>query len=181
MYNDPRAFPGATRVFEMQLMPALLLQLRVNELAERERAERQPTNGECCRPPGTNRNSTRARDEADSGEKGYGKSPSPAVVNSARGGDLLAIPRSSEGSSPKGVRRENGGGREAGASVRGHQDDEPGEEEEEAGHTPMPTPTAEERERVTTWGMDWGVVAVWSCPTSCDVSSEESVIVQRPV
>ena len=30
-------------------------------------------------------------------------------------------------------------------------------------------------------GMDWGVVTVWSCPRSCEQSTEEVVFVQAPV
>ncbi|CAM9527729.1 unnamed protein product [Hapterophycus canaliculatus] len=45
----------------------------------------------------------------------------------------------------------------------------------------MPRPSAEERERLRTLGMDWGVVAVWSCPRSCENSYEECVVVQLPV
>lgn len=44
-----------------------------------------------------------------------------------------------------------------------------------------PVLIGEERERLRTWGMDWGVVAIWSCPTSCEASFEEFAVVQLPV
>ncbi|CAM9745356.1 unnamed protein product [Scytosiphon promiscuus] len=133
---------GATRVFEMQLMPALLLQLNVNDLAERESSERQAGNGKSCEPDG-NRTPARTDHEAN-GDKGRRKS-TPEPPASARGGiDVSA--RCPSGANPEGVRAE---------SV--------------------------DRERLRTLGMDWGVVAVWSCPRSCEESFEEYVVVQLPV
>lgn len=45
----------------------------------------------------------------------------------------------------------------------------------------VPLPSAEDRERLRTWGMDWGVVTVWCCPKSCELSFEEAVLIQEAV
>lgn len=143
-------WPGATRVFEMQLMPALLLGLRVNEFAEP---------GEIATHDDTvelKKIAAEEKDGIDSPVKSVGShGPEAKSLGGEQGG--------SKGSSD-GIEEEGGDG---------------GDGEGEGGAPPAPS--AEDQERLKTWGMDWGVVAVWSCPVSCDLSCEEAVVVQPPV
>lgn len=139
------SFPGAPRVFEMQLMPALLLQLRVNEFADAEAVEADTTSGAAINttmPPSVTDNATDA--------------PLPSAGDDRQAGGIAV---------------------ECGSDAVGVEANEEGDGETE----PMPTPSADDRERLRTWGMDWGVVAVWCCPRSCDVSFEEHAVVQLPV
>lgn len=55
------------------------------------------------------------------------------------------------------------------------------DEEGGGGDNVPPAPSADDRERLRTWGMDWGVVTVWCCPRSCNLSYEETVVVQPPI
>lgn len=140
----------------MQLMPAMLLQLRANDFAERE----------ICKPPNSSAPSTDTTSCADGsdGEKS----------TSALGQATESLSR------PKGInfRRteiEEKRGRDSAQMVG--EGDESDEDEEHA----LPVPSAEEYERLKTWGMDWGVVGIWSCPGSCEASCEEFALVQLPV
>lgn len=154
------AVPGASRVFEMQLMPSLLLQLRVNDLADRERSEPDKT-------PGSDTKKLFATREADGN-----KNDAKASVLSPAGLTENPTAWPIEGDASTGVAEAQGGGRNGMPK---------GEEGDGDAEPVVPIPTAEERERLTTWGMDWGVVAVWSCPRSCESSHEECVVVQLPV
>ncbi len=157
---------GAARVFEMQLMPALLLQLRVSGRGDREPPDQGPE--EPSSPPPRPRPSPLpvGDDKTDAG---------PTTAPSAAG-------RRNKGGGPAEAGPERGG-RER-SEGRGLEDEEEGDgqgAEAAAGVVVMPTPSAEERERLRTRGMDWGVVGVWCCPRSCQESCEESVVVQLPV
>lgn len=164
----PCAFPtGATRVFEMQLMPALLLQLKANDLADREPMEQQGENSSATPADPVPKNKTTFSNEAADGEKNAINSAPPSVTpkraaSTAQSDDngTIGVPQSEAAGGA--VKREEGDG-------------------EDAEMTAMPTPSAEELERLRTRGMDWGVVGVWCCPRSCDVSCEECVVVQMPV
>ena len=163
-YFDGVAFPGAARVFEMQLMPALLLELQVNDFADRE------TGG----PGGEPRPDTKVHSSAE-------ESSGDAASNEATAGpsatDQTAGPSpgltGNHDDSLRGVERKPGGD-EGGRVAMGEHGDRNSKPR-------IPIPNAEERDRLRTWGMDWGVVAVWSCPTSCEASYEEHVTVQMPV
>lgn len=127
---------GAARVFEMQLMPALLLHLRVNDFAEQETFGEKKSDSDCNV---TEVSSDTGRDKASLG---------PTCQEGGRyGRSDIAGDDSNEGSD---------------SYLR-------------------PALIGEERERLRTWGMDWGVVAIWSCPISCEVSCEEFAVVQLPV
>lgn len=152
---------GATRLFEMQLMPALLLQLQVNDLAGQET------------PPGADDANVGVSNDAHSGAKNAPGWTTPAA-NRAEGGVLTSS--AGDGIDSTGVARDGRGGTATGELKR-----EEGDREDGEAAVAMPTPSAEDRERLRTWGMDWGVVGVWSCPSSCDVSCEECVVVQLPV
>ncbi|CAM9245974.1 unnamed protein product [Ectocarpus fasciculatus] len=162
---------GATRVFEMQLMPALLLQLRVNDLAERETGSREEGSNTTCSGPEAKKVSTISReaDGDDSSSNARESISPPAVAVQPKG---AAPTRSTD---EHGVVPGDGSGGMVGIGVSGEEDDDATET------TMMPIPSVEERERLRTLGMDWGVVAVWSCPKSCSISCEECVVVQLPV
>lgn len=159
-------------MFEMQLMPALLLQLNVNDLAERETNGRQVDKGKTRGADGSR--SAARTEHGINGDEIRKDSTAPPTATARENGGSPA-----RQIDPKGIRQEGVGKEREWPGVRGKEDDEEGEEE--AGSPKMPTPSAEERERLRTLGMDWGVVAVWSCPRSCEVSNEECVVVQLPV
>lgn len=161
---------GATRVFEMQLMPALLLQLQANDLADREPIEQQGESNTADDSDPKNKNTF--SNEAD-GEKNATNSTTPSAA--AHQPKRAARTPSSDDNDLNGVAQVEGGGEMTGA-VKSEEDDREGAET-----TAMPTPSAEECERLRTRGMDWGVVGVWSCPRSCEVSCEERVVVQLPI
>lgn len=134
----------------MQLMPALLLGLRVNEFAEPEETLKH--------------DDLAGLKEIAAGEKRVTHSP---VENMESNGPVANPHGGTQGVSKGGSDYMESGGSGSG--------DEGGE-----GVAP-PAPSAEDQERMKTWGMDWGVVAVWSCPVSCDLSCEGAVVVQPPV
>lgn len=144
-YCSPQSEPGAPRVFEMQLMPALLLGLQVNEFAAPDANDEPDGAGQVKE---TSRNvlsvggSEKTLDRAPSTDGGVGRS------------DPRHRPRDDDGS-----------------------EEDEGQDEAER----MPVPSAQDQRRMRTWGMDWGVVTVWSCPQSCEMSCEEEVVVQQAV
>ena len=154
------AFPGAARVFEMQLMPALLLELQVNAFADEE------TGGTGSKPRPDTKGHSNAEEAA--GNKATAK---PSVVDQTE--RPSPEPTGKHIDSLKGVARKPGSDEGEGVAMGEHSDGD---------SKPMVlTPSAEERDRLRTWGMDWGVVAVWTCPRSCEASCEEYVTVQMPV
>ena len=161
---DGTAFPGAARVFEMQLMPALLLELQVNDFADQE------TGGADSKPRPETKGRSHA-EEAGGDTASTEATAKPSLVDQA--GVPSPEPTGKGTDSLKGVVRKPGGNEGEGVAMGEHGDGD---------SKPMaPTPSAEERDRLRTWGMDWGVVAVWSCPKSCEASCEEHVSVQMPV
>ncbi|CAM9809420.1 unnamed protein product [Ectocarpus sp. 8 AP-2014] len=160
---------GATRVFEMQLMPALLLQLQVNDLAEREIGSREGGSPATFSGLESKKISTLSQEAGGHDNNNTLKSRTPSAVAVQPKG--AASTRSTD---EHGVAQGDGSGVMAGIGVSG-------EEDEGNETTMMPTPSVEERERLRTLGMDWGVVAIWSCPRSCSISCEECVVVQLPV
>lgn len=148
-------------------MPALLLQLQVNDLAERDTGSRRGGSSTTCSGLESKKISTFSQEADGHDNNSIRKSVTPsAVVVQPKG---AASTRSTD---EHGVLRGDG---IAGIRVSGEEDDDGTET------TMMPTPSAEERERLRTLGMDWGVVAIWSCPRSCSISCEECVVVQLPV
>ncbi|CBN79864.1 conserved unknown protein [Ectocarpus siliculosus] len=160
---------GATRVFEMQLMPALLLQLQVNDLAERETGSLEGGSPATFSGLESKKISTLSQVADGHDNNNTLKSITPSAVAVQPKG--AASTRSTD---EHGVAQGDGSGVLAGIGVSG-------EEDEGNETTMMPTPSVEERERLRTLGMDWGVVAIWSCPRSCSISCEECVVVQLPV
>lgn len=161
---DGAAFPGAARVFEMQLMPALLLELRVNDFADQE------TGGADSKPRPETKGLSNV-EEAGGDTASNEATAKPCLI------DQVEVPSpeptGKDTDSLRGVVRKPGGDEGEGVALgeRGDGDSKP----------MVPTPNAEGRDRLRTWGMDWGVVAVWSCPRSCEASYEEHVSVQMPV
>lgn len=147
-------------------MPALLLQLQVNNLAGRQ-DPREQDDADC-------RVSNEAQDDAYNAP-GW-PTPSSAANHAEVCGALT--PSADPSINPTGAAQKGRGG---GSPMGGLKDEGGDREEEGESAVAMPTPSAEDRERLRTWGMDWGVVGVWSCPNSCDVSCEECVVVQLPV
>lgn len=144
-------------MFEMQLMPALLLQLQVNDLASQETPEQYDANSSLSKRAENNSPGRTAQAEgvvAPTPSAGGGTGTTGVVAQERRGGTATAGEENLE--------------------------DEEGDREE-GENAAMPAPSAEDRERLRTLGMDWGVVGVWSCPRSCDASCEECVVVQLPV
>lgn len=155
-------------MFEMQLMPALLLQLKANDLAEQEPIERQDENSATTPDDPDRENTTTVSNEADGDKNAIISSTHSATPKRA------ASTPPNDGSDPAGVPQVEGG--ETTGAVKSEEDD--GEDGETAA---TPAPSNEERERLRMQGMDWGVVGVWSCPRSCEFSCEERVVVQLPV
>lgn len=139
-------------------MPALLLQLQVNNFADPGTCEQDNTSA-----PDTSKRCTANEAVGDKSTK-----MTPSAISEDKGSSI----RPTDDCKLRRVVQEHEGG--AARVVKGGQDDEDSERT-------MPTPTVEERERLRTWGMDWGVVAVWCCPRSCEGSCEEVVVVQLPV
>lgn len=139
----------------MQLMPALLLQLQVNDFAEQEPNSESDEN--IVGPVAIKQAVARAAEH---------QKPLEVV--------LPALDKSKGGPSPPVDGHGRSMAREQRYSASG--DDEDGESA-----TTMPTPSTEKQERLKTLGMDWGLVAVWCCPRSCEASCEEVVVVQLPV
>lgn len=165
------AFPteGATRLFEMQLMPALLLQLQIYDLAG---LQELPQQGDA--------NSSLSNQAHNVANSAPSRTTPTSAAGPAEGGALTpssADDANSSSTDPTGVAQEGGDGASTGELPLKNEEGD----REERETTPMPTPSVEDRERLRTWGMDWGVVGVWSCPRSCDVSCEECVVVQLPV
>lgn len=165
-YFDGTAYPGAARVFEMQLMPALLLELQVNNFADQE-----PGGGSGKPRPDTKGHSN-AEDAGGGGDIASKEATArPSAIDQAE--DPSPRPTGKDGDNPRGVvrkpEREEGGG----VAMGEHGDGD--------SKSIIPTPSAEERDRLRTWGMDWGVVAVWTCPRSCEASYEEHVTIQMSV
>lgn len=121
----------------MQLMPALLLHLRVNDFAEQETYGENKSDPDC--------NATK--------------------ISSDTGRDKASL----------GLNCQERGRYERRSDIAGDGSNEASDSDS------RPVLIDEERERLRTWGMDWGVVAIWSCPTSCEVSCEEFAVVQLPV
>lgn len=153
-------------MFEMQLMPALLLQLKANDLADREPIEQQGDVSSATPVDPVPKNKTTFSNKAG-GDKNAITSAPPSVTPQR----AASTPPSGDNGTIGIPKLEAAGGTAKSEEVDG----------EDAEKTAMPTPSAEERERLRTRGMDWGVVGVWSCPRSCDVSREECVVVQLPV
>eukprot|EP00752_Nemacystus_decipiens_P002854 g2658.t1 len=156
---------GATRLFEMQLMPALLLQLQVNDLAGHETPPEQDD---------ANVGVLNGAHEDAKNAPGWLATPLSAAGNPSGGGVLT--PPAYDSVDPNGATQEG-----RGVTTTGKLENEEGDREEGGAAVMMRTPSAEDRERLRTRGMDWGVVGIWSCPSSCDVSCEECVVVQLPV
>lgn len=137
----------------MQLMPALLLGLRVNDFAEARQNNR-----------GNGRDTVVRADRA--------MVESNRVSNNSNKSAEHVGPHGREGNTlEKQQERLKPGSRDLVDGGGGSGDEE----------GVPPSPSAEERRKLETWGMDWGVVTVWSCPSSCDLSCEEAVVVQPPV
>lgn len=156
--------PGAARVFEMQLMPALLLELQVNKYAVPEDGEERDVVEDGEGDP--------VRRRADAGVK-VGDDPP------LDGGGRLMESRDSLGSVSKKERSYRKNDTDDGEGTGGASDD--GGDEIRSTTPVLPTPSRREYERVRTWGMDWGVVTIWSCPQSCNSSYQEEVVVQQAV
>eukprot|EP00903_Cladosiphon_okamuranus_P014302 g13284.t1 len=157
---------GAARLFEMQLMPALLLQLQVNNLAGQQHPAEQEK--------ASSRVSGEAQDDVENPRR---LTPSSAANQAGAGG--ASVPSADRSINLTGAAQEDRGDSSALRGLKNKDIDR--EEGGEVEAVVMPTPSAEDLERLRTWGMDWGVVGVWSCPGSCDVSCEECVVVQLPV
>lgn len=136
-------------------MPALLLQLQVNDFAEREASGESDEN--VVRPDAIKKTVVQAAESQHTIEV------VPSAIDKCKSGPLPQA-------------RGNEGG-----AVREHCDMVSGDDEDAQLAITVPTSSAEERERLRTWGMDWGLVTVWCCPRSCDASCEEVVAVQLPV
>lgn len=150
----------------MQLMPALLLELQVNKYAVPDDDEERDVVGDGEGDPVLRR--------ADAGVK-VGDDPSLDTGGRLMGSRDGLGSVSEKERSYRGKNDADDGERTGGAS-----DDEE-EDEMQSTTSALPTPSRRECERVRTWGMDWGVVTVWSCPRSCDSSYQEEVVVQRAV
>lgn len=156
-------------------MPALLLRLQVNNFAERP-----PDQGQNNGPQETTTDHTKKGD-ATTAEKipgGGGRTHTAPPLAAGGGAAATSQAAESHGSGDKDLnenshQRLNNDGVGTVGIGGGDDDGDIGER--------MPAPSAEEHERLRTWGMDWGVVTVWSCPHSCDLSCEEEVVVQLPV
>lgn len=150
-------------------MPALLLQLQVNDLAERETGSREGGSPATFSGLESKKISTLSQEADGHDNNNTMKSITPSAVAVQPKGNS-----STRSTDEHGVAQGDGSGVMAGIGVSG--------EEDEGNETRMmPTPSVEERERLRTLGMDWGVVAIWSCPRSCSISCEECVVVQLPV
>lgn len=164
MPSHGASFPGAARVFEMQLMPALLLELHVNDFADQEA-------GGAGTKPRTDTKGHSNAEEAAGDTASNEATAKPPAMDQVEGPS--PEPAGKDTDSLRGVVRKPGGDEGEGVAMGEHGDGD---------SKPMvPTPSAEERDRLRTWGMDWGVVAVWTCPRSCEASYEEHVTVQMPV
>ncbi|CAM9737577.1 unnamed protein product [Choristocarpus tenellus] len=151
--------PGAMRVFEMQLMPALLFKMGVEKYATQGNSgAKVPQEGEgsCKLPEGES--------IGDLVVKGVSSTSLKAVVSTTC--DSFC----SRDAQPQG---------DCGQSEEGDGVEEEGVVEEED-KARVPAPSAAQHEEMRVKGMDWGVVGVWSCPLSCNKSFEECVIVQPP-
>lgn len=142
-------------MFEMQLMPALLLQLQVNDFAEQEPNSESDEN--IVRPDAIKQAVAQAAE---------GQKPVEVVMS--------ALDKSKGGRRPPADGHGRSIAREQCYTASGDDDDG------ESART-VPTPSAEKQERLRTLGMDWGLVAVWCCPRSCEASCEEVVVVQLPI
>ncbi|CAM9461481.1 unnamed protein product, partial [Phaeothamnion confervicola] len=163
-HEPPPCCCGAPRVFEMQLMPALLLALRVDEAA---------ATGSSGEDGGGRYGCTGGA----AGTVGEGITGSAANGSGGAGGEDAACQRDVEkrncASSDTGGDSDNES--ESGSATGLAAADAASEVIAEAGPS---APTAAAVARVTSRGMEWGVVAVWSCAASCDESVEEVAIAQ---
>ncbi|CAM9871835.1 unnamed protein product, partial [Discosporangium mesarthrocarpum] len=160
----PKCSCGADRVFEMQLMPALLFKMRVDEFAKQELKDNRADQSQVMT---LQQHPTKGHSMESKGEEMMGRRSQP------QGG------RYSVNNSHGQVNLKTGLGHE----------DEPQEadisgllEKDEEGEVlpTVPVPTANQLEGVRVRGMEWGTVAVWCCPASCTSSFEEFVVVQPP-
>ena len=161
----PKCACGADRLFELQLMPSLLFALRVDDHVLAPAEASGPSSGSQSAAVGA-QNQPPEPPEPPAPELGLSAvsatTPPPAA-------DMA--PSVSEGA---GEADEEGFEATAPSSQQ-----EPGSAVvAEAG--PRVVSDAEKL-TLASGGMDWGVVAVYSCAESCDASFEEFVVVQSPV
>lgn len=142
-------------------MPALISDLKMSDFADREADQQSDTSG------------------ATHVERGHGASPNTSSSLNAEAPQSSVQQCNTQASNNTDPRR---GVSECprGTMTATQSKDEEGSDDGRA-DVETSTPTAEDRERLRTWGMDWGVVAVWSCPASCETGFEEFVRIQLPV